>query len=251
MVLTDDNFASIVSAVEEGRAVYANIRKFTGYIFTSNAAEALPFMAFGLGAGRIPLALDVMHVLTIELGTDLAPGLGLGAEAPEPGLMTRPPRARNEHLLTRHLVFRSLLFLGIPEGLVAMGMFYGRFWTSGYEGQWLDLPDSGSLYLSACGMALAGVVMAQVGSVLAHRTDRESVFRVGLFSNRLVWLGIATELVIVLAIVYAPPLQAIVGTAGFPLAAWIPLLAVSPLLMLLDEGRKAVLRRRDRSGGAR
>jgi magnesium-transporting ATPase (P-type) len=249
MVLLDDNFASIVNAVEEGRAVYANIRKFTSYIFTSNAAEAMPFTLFGLSGGRIPLALDVMQVLTIDLGTDLAPALGLGAEAPEPGLMDRPPRPPDEHLITRHLLARSLLWLGIPEGLAAMTMFYGRFWTSGHRGQWLDLPDHGSLYLSACAMALAGVVMAQVGNVFAHRTERASAFGLGWFSNRLIWLGVATELVIVTAVVYVPPLQDVIGTAAFPLVAWLPLLAISPLLMLLDEARKAMVRRRERSGG--
>jgi magnesium-transporting ATPase (P-type) len=249
MVLLDDNFASIVNAVEEGRTVYANIRKFTSYIFTSNSAEAIPFTVFGVSGGRIPLALDVMQVLTIDLGTDLAPALALGAEAPEPGLMDQPPRSADEHVITRHLLVRSLLWLGIPEGLVGMAMFYARFWTSGYGGQWLDLPDAGSLYLSACAMALAGVVMAQVGNVFAHRTDRESVFRVGWLSNRLIWVGVATELVIVVAVVYAPPLQAIVGTEAFPVIAWLPLVALSPLLMLLDEARKAVVRRRDRTGG--
>jgi magnesium-transporting ATPase (P-type) len=250
MVLLDDNFASIVSAVEEGRTVYANIRKFTGYIFTSNAPEALPFLAFGLSGGRIPIALDVMHILAIDLGTDLVPALALGAEAPEPGIMDRPPRPRNEHLITRHLLFRSYLWLGVPQGLVVMAMFYGRFWTSGHSGAWLDLPDSGALYRSATAMALAAVVTTQIGNLFAHRTDRESVFRLGWGSNRLVWIGCASELVVILAIVYVPPLQSVIGTGALPLVAWVPLLAVSPLLMLLDEARKAASRRAARPGGA-
>jgi magnesium-transporting ATPase (P-type) len=249
MVLLDDNFASIVSAVEEGRTVYANIRKFTGYIFTSNTPEALPFLAFGLSGGRIPIALDVMHILAIDLGTDLVPALALGAEAPEPGIMARPPRPRNEHLITRHLLFRSYLWLGIPQALVVMAMFYARFWTSGHGGAWLDLPDSGALYRSATAMALAAVVTTQIGNLFAHRTDRESVFRLGWGSNRLVWVGCASELAVILAIVYLPPLQAVIGTAALPLVAWVPLLAISPLLMLLDEARKAASRRAARSGG--
>ncbi|HEX2849804.1 MAG TPA: cation-transporting P-type ATPase [Acidimicrobiales bacterium] len=251
MVLLDDNFASIVNAVEEGRTVYADIRKFTSYIFTSNAAEAIPFTLFGLSGARIPLALDVMHVLTVDLGTDLAPALALGAEAPERGLMDRPPRARDEHLITRRLLLRSLVWLGIPEGLVAMTMFYLRFWSAGFGGQWLDLPATGRLYRSATAMALAGVVMAQVGNLFAHRTDRESVFRRGRRPNPLLWIGVATELALVLAVVYVPPLQKVIGTAALPAAAWVPLIAVSPLLMLLDEARKAVVRRRERLGGQR
>ena len=93
MILTDDNFASIVNAVEEGRAVYANIRKFVTYIFTSNTPEAVPFILFALSGGRIPLALTVMQILAIDLGTDLVPALALGAEPPEPGVMERPTTA--------------------------------------------------------------------------------------------------------------------------------------------------------------
>ena len=91
MILTDDNFASIVNAIEEGRAVYANIRKFTTYIFTSNTPEAVPFILFAFSAARIPLALNVMHILSVDLGTDIVPALALGSEPPEPGIMDRPP----------------------------------------------------------------------------------------------------------------------------------------------------------------
>ncbi len=93
MILTDDNFASIVNAVEEGRAVYSNIKKFTSYIFTSNTPEAIPFIIFAFSGGLIPPALNVMHILAVDLGTDLVPALGLGAEPPEPGTMDHPPRS--------------------------------------------------------------------------------------------------------------------------------------------------------------
>ncbi|HEX9029170.1 MAG TPA: cation-transporting P-type ATPase, partial [Anaerolineales bacterium] len=101
MILTDDNFASIVNAVEEGRAVYDNIKKFTTYIFTSNTPEAVPFIVFALSRGLIPPALTVMEILSIDLGTDLIPALALGAEPPEPGVMDRPPRSLKEHVITR------------------------------------------------------------------------------------------------------------------------------------------------------
>jgi magnesium-transporting ATPase (P-type) len=249
MVLLDDNFASIVSAVEEGRTVYANIRKFTGYIFTSNTPEAIPFMAFGLSGGRIPIALDVMHILAVDLGTDLVPALALGAEPPEEGIMQRPPRPRDEHLIDRTLLIRSYVLLGIPQALAVMALFYATFWSTGYAGQWLDLPQDGALYRSATGVALAAVVTTQIGNLVAHRTERESVFR-RRRPNRLVWVGCASEVLVVLAVVYLSPLQSIVGTSAVPAAMWIPLLAVSPLLMFVDEGRKAVVRRTDRRGGA-
>ena len=107
VILTDDNFASIIFAVEEGRAVYANIRKFITYIFTSNMPEAVPFILFVLSGGRIPLALNVMLILSIDLGTDLAPALALGAEPPEPGLMDLPPRDLHEHVISRQVLIRA------------------------------------------------------------------------------------------------------------------------------------------------
>ena len=124
MILTDDNFASIVHAVEEGRAVYANIRKFVTYIFTSNTPEAVPFVLFALSGGRIPLALTVMQILAIDLGTDLVPALALGAEPPEPGMMDRPPRRLSEHVITRALLVRAYAWLGMIQSLAAMSAFY-------------------------------------------------------------------------------------------------------------------------------
>ncbi|MBE0667207.1 MAG: cation-transporting P-type ATPase, partial [Bacteroidales bacterium] len=135
MILTDDNFASIVNAVEEGRAVYENIKRFTAYIFTSNTPEALPFMLFAFSAGRIPIALNVMHVLAIDLGTDIVPALALGAEPPEPGLMSQPPRNVKEHIITKKLLTKAYLILGPIQAFAAMAAFYFYFWTNGYANQ--------------------------------------------------------------------------------------------------------------------
>ncbi|MCU0589187.1 MAG: cation-transporting P-type ATPase [Syntrophobacteraceae bacterium] len=242
MILTDDNFAAIVHAIEEGRAVYANIKKFTGYIFTSNTPEAVPFILFALSRGRIPLALNVMHILAVDLGTDLVPALGLGAERPEPGIMDRPPRSLSEHVITPALLARSYLFLGPLQSLAVMAAFYYQYWTHGYWGQWLGLPSEGPLYASATAMALACVVTTQIGNLFAQRTERLSVLRIGLFSNRLLWAGIATELAIIFLIVYAPPLQSMVGTEAFDPENWLFLFAWAPLLLVADEGRKLVLR---------
>jgi magnesium-transporting ATPase (P-type) len=247
MVLLDDNFASIVSAVEEGRAVYANIRRFTSYIFTSNAPEALPFMLFAFSGGRIPLALGVMAILAIDLGTDLVPALALGAEPPEPGVMDRRPRRRADHIVDRSLLLRAYLFLGLIQAIAVMAAFFAFYWANGYAGQWLDLPDEGTLADQAVAVALAAVVATQIGNLFAQRTERSSIVSVGFFSNPLVWVGIVSELVIVAMIVYVPFLQRIVGTAGLPLVTWICLLPLVPLLLLADETRKLVARRRPSS----
>lgn len=135
MILTDDNFASIVSAVEEGRGVYGAIKKFVGYIFTSNTPEAWPFILFAFSGGRIPVALPVMQILAIDLGTDMAPALALGSEPPEPGIMDEPPRSQHDHVITRGLLVRSLLYLGTIQSLAALAAFYLLFWTSGFAGR--------------------------------------------------------------------------------------------------------------------
>ena len=250
MVLTDDNFASIVNAVEEGRGVYAAIKKFVGYIFTSNTPEAWPFILFAFSGGRIPVALPIMQILAIDLGTDMLPALALGTEPPEPGIMDQPPRSLRDHVITVGLLVRSLLFLGTIQSAAAMLAFYVLFWTSGFAGQWLDLPSSGPLYAAATAMTLASIVMTQVGNLFAHRTERVSVFSLGrerLLGNHLIWVGIAAELVLVALLVYTPFANSVFGTAPFAPGYWLFLAAWVPALLVADELRKAIVRRRERS----
>jgi magnesium-transporting ATPase (P-type) len=247
MVLADDNFASIVHAVEEGRAVYANIKKFITYIFTSNTPEAVPFILYAFSGGRIPLALNVMQILSIDLGTDIVPALALGAEPPEPDLMDKPPRRMSEHAITWPLLLRAYPFLGLLQSFAAMSAFYFLFWRSGRWGQWLDLPPEGATYGAATAMTLAAVVSTQIGNLFAQRTERTSVFRAGFFTNRLVWAGIAAEVVLLLLIVYVPFLQKVFGTGLIPLEGWAFVIAWAPALLLADEVRKALQRRREKA----
>ena len=244
MILTDDNFASIVNAVEEGRAVYANIKRFTSYIFTSNTPEAVPFIIFALSGARIPIALNVMHILAIDLGTDIVPALALGAEPPESGVMDRPPRDLNEHVITRSLLLRSYAWLGPIQSAAAMAGFYYMYWTNGYWGQWIDLPGEGVIYRAATAMALGAVVTTQIGNLLTQRTETASFFKSPLFNNKLVWVGIASELLAVSAFIYLPVFQKFIGTYSFPLANWGFLFAWTPSLLLIDELRKWFLRKR-------
>jgi magnesium-transporting ATPase (P-type) len=240
MILTDDNFASIVSAIEEGRTVYSNIKKFITYIFTSNIAEVVPFIAFVLF--RIPLPLTVMQILAVDLGTDLVPALALGSERPEPGIMDRPPRPRNKRLLDMPLLLRAYCFLGPIEAVASMAGFLFIYWQSGWR-PGMEMADSGMVYITATTMCLAGIVATQVGNVFACRTDRESVFRAGLFANRFVLWGIASELAIIAVLMYTPFLQKVFGLAPIGAREWAFLFAFAPLLLLLEEGRKWLLRR--------
>ncbi|HTG01451.1 MAG TPA: HAD-IC family P-type ATPase [Nitrospirota bacterium] len=241
MILTDDNFASIVSAIEEGRGVYANIRKFVTYILASNVPEGIPFVAFVLF--KIPLPLTVMQILAVDLGTDLIPALGLGTERPEPGTMDRPPRPRDQRLLDVPLLLRAYVFLGMTEALLSLGAFFFAYYASGWR-PGMIMEASGALYVAATTMSLAGIVACQIGNVFACRTERESVFRAGFFANKLVLWGIATELVILLLLTHVPPLQKVFSLSPLTVVEWCFLIMFPPLLLLMEELRKWLLRHR-------
>jgi magnesium-transporting ATPase (P-type) len=245
MILTDDNFASIINAIEEGRAVYANIRKFAMYVFNSNLAEAMPFVLWVLSGGRIPLALTVMQVLAIDLGTDMFPAIGLGAERPEPGVMERPPRSQKEPLLNARVLGLALLWYGIIESIASMSAYFFVNWQNG----WPAVPLAGEgtmVYLTASAITLAGVVATQVGAVFACRTDKVSLFKIGLTTNRLILAGIGIELALLLILVYTPFLHEVFNTAPLKLEHWVYVFAWTPVIFFLDELRKAFLRWRER-----
>ncbi len=237
MILLNDNFATIVNAIEEGRAVYANIRKFVTYVLSSNVPEMVPFLGYGLFA--IPLPLTVPQILAVDLGTDMLPALALGAERPDPETMEVPPRPRSERLLNQPLLLRAYAFLGLIEAGIAMGAFFwflGRHgWTWGTPLDWSD-----PLYQQATTVTLAAIVVGQVANVFACRSERASMFRVGLLSNPFILWGIAAELVLLLLFVYAPFGNFILGTNPFPLRAWVfPILGALGLLVA-EEIRKVM-----------
>jgi magnesium-transporting ATPase (P-type) len=250
MILTDDNFASIVHAVEEGRAVYTNIRKFAVYVFNSNMAEAVPFILMLFSRGLIPLPLTVMQVLAIDLGTDMVPAIGLGSEAPEAGIMQRPPRSQKEPLLNGRLLGKALFWYGMIESVASMSAYFFMNWQHGWPGT--PLAAEGTLiYQMATTMTLAGVVCTQVGAVMGCRTDRASIFRIGFLTNRLVLWGIAAELTLLAILIYTPFLQPVFNTAPIGLSDWVYLFAWTPVIFLLDELRKLILRSRERRASLR
>ncbi|HEU5062048.1 MAG TPA: cation-transporting P-type ATPase [Solirubrobacterales bacterium] len=243
LILIDDNFASVVAAVEEGRAIYDNIRRFAGYHFCSNAGELVPFLVWGVSGGAVPLPLVVMQVLAIDLGTDQLPAIALGTEGPEPGAMARPPRRRSEHLLNRAVIARVFGWIGPFEALAAMTSFLFAYWLAGWR-PWEALADSGTLYREATTMTMAGIVMAQVGAALSWRTNRLSLRSVGIFSNRLLLVGIAVEVAMIALLAYTPGLDEVFHTSGLQAWQWLLLLAWPPLVVGAEEVRKAVVRRR-------
>ena len=240
MILLDDNFATIVNAIEEGRAVYANIRKFSTYVLASNVPEVVPYLAYGLFG--IPLALTVPQILAVDLGTDMVPALALGAEKPDAGIMAIPPRPRSERLMNLPLLLRAYIFLGLIEAGIAMGAFFLLLLTQGWTwGMPLDWSDP--LYKQATTATFAAIVVAQVANVFACRSDRVSLSRRGWFTNPLILWGIATELLVLALIIYTPWGNAIFGTN--PLPAWIfgPLALGALALLFAEEGRKFIANR--------
>lgn len=240
IVLADDNFASIVAAIEEGRAAYENVRKFVTYIFASNIPEIVPYLAFVLF--DIPLPLTVMQILAVDLGTDLVPALALGAEHAEADLMRRPPRRRGSRLLDRPTLLRAYGWLGVLEAVFAMSAYFAAYWLSGWR-PGRSLWAYPKAYPTATTMTLAAIVSCQVGNVFACRSWNQSTLKLGLLSNRLVVAGIGVEIAVLVALIYLPPLASAFGLAPLSLTHWLLLAPLGPAVFLLEEARKACARR--------
>jgi magnesium-transporting ATPase (P-type) len=250
IVLTDDNFATIVSAIEEGRTVYQNIRKFMTYILASNIPEIVPFLA--MVVLKVPPALTILQILAVDLGTDMIPALALGAEPPEPGIMQQPPRPKSKPLLNLPLLVRAYGFLGAIETVASMLGFFIVWWSHGYSLADLQQltpailshsadPAVTAVYWQATTVTLVAIVACQVGNIFACRSEWASVFRMGWFNNRLIWWGIATELFLLLGLIRLPFLQKIFTTAPLTGWQWLMMLLFPPFLLGAEELRKRVV----------
>jgi calcium-translocating P-type ATPase len=248
MVLTDDNFATIVVAIEAGRQVYDNVRKFIQYIFAHATPEVAPFLVFALAGGAIPLPLTVLQLLAFDVGSETLPSLALGREPAEPGIMERPPRRRSENVISAPMLLRAWLFLGVMvAGLSLAGFFYvlgGAGWSPG------DPVGSGHplhhAYLQATTMTFLGMIAGQIGTAFAVRTEHGSLRSIGVLSNRWLLGAIAAELLLAAVFIYAPPLQSLLGTAGLPVHDLAFLLPYPFIVWSADELRRWLLRRRGR-----
>ncbi len=240
IVLLDDHFGTIVNAIEEGRAVYENIRKFITYILTSNIPELIPYLAFVLF--RIPLPLTVIQILAVDLGTDMLPALALGAEKPSPDVMQRPPRPRGERLLSGGLLARAYFFLGPLEALGAMATFFFVLHGFGWQyGEMLPLGDP--RYLQATSACLMAIVLAQMVNVFVCRHPRLPAWHFPLFENRWLLAGLASEVGLLLAILYTPWGNSLFGTAPLPAVVFLYALPFALFLGLAEEARKWLIRR--------
>jgi len=246
MILLDDSFASIAAAVELGRTVYLNIRKFLIYLFSHNLAELSPILvAVFVGFPLVPLS--ALQVLAIDLGSDVMPALALGTERTEPGTMSRPPRPPGEHLFNWAVV-RRFCFLGSIQSVGVVAAFFWRIDTA-------HLPFSAftaanPVYREALTMTQAGIVVSQFFNSFAVRTEEQSIVRVGVFSNKpLVFAGLF-GIAFVACISYVPALQSVFNTAPLRLSDWVVLVVMGALLLIAEETRKAILRWRHRTRDA-
>jgi Ca2+-transporting ATPase len=224
LVLLDDNFATIVDAVREGRRIYDNIRKFIKYTMTSNSGEIWTiFLAPFLG---LPIPLLPIHILWINLVTDGLPGLALAVEPGERGLMRRPPRPPAEsvfaHGMWQHIVWVGLLMGGVCIGVLAWA------WTSG-EAHWQT-------------MVFTVLSLSQLGHALAIRSERDSLFTQGLRSNTLLTLAVLGTIGLQLAVVYVPWFNGIFHTQPLSAAELALCLALSSVVFVAVEIEKALIR---------
>ena len=254
IILTQDDFGAITAAIEEGRGVYDNIRKFITYIFSSNIPELMPFMVKA-NLPLIPLALSVRQILAIDLGTDMFPALALGMEKPEPDVMKRPPRPRNQPLLDSGLLSRAF-WLGMIEATLCFAGFLTVFILSDHLhkiGLSVLDPLAGLVkfrfkfsfdktVLLAATVYHAGVVMSQIGNALACRSERTRSSSLGWLTNKYLLVGILIELLGIAGIIYIPFLAKLFDHIALPAWMWIGLGLYALVIYSIEWIRKAIVR---------
>jgi Ca2+-transporting ATPase len=241
MVLADDNFASIVAAVEEGRAIFANIRKFLRYLLSSNIGEVLTMffgvvlaqrIGLGAGAGGLVLPLLATQILWINLVTDGLPALALGIDPAHQGLMQQPPRPVGEGVLTPRM-WRGIAFVGV---IMAAGTLFVL--DASLPGGFVE--GSGDLRYAQT-MAFTTLMLFQMVNVLNARSDERSAF-VRLFTNHWLWAALGVSLLLQVAVVYAPVLQRAFGTVRLSAQDWMFCAAIASSVLWLREIGKQVTR---------
>ena len=228
MVLMDDNFATIVAAVNEGRAIYDNIRKFIKYLMATNVGE-LTVMLFAPLAG-MPLPLLPLQILWMNLVTDGLPGLALGFEPPEPDVMQRRPNPPKESIFARGLG-THILWAGPLMGLIAL-LTGWAYWQAG-DDAWQT-------------MLFTVLTLSQMGHVLAIHQERRSLFGSGFLTNPLLLYAVLVTVLLQFALLYVPFLQDVFGTQALDFTHIVSAFALSTIIFWVIEAQKLVWRVRER-----
>jgi calcium-translocating P-type ATPase len=244
LVLLDDDFATIVAAVEQGRATFSNVHRFLTYHLTDNVAELTPFVVWALSGGRFPLALGVLQILCLDIGTDLLPALALGAEAPNSRALSRPPMGR--HLIDGALLRRVFCVLGPAEAVVEMSAFVVALMAAGWRPG--ESFPTGHALAAASGAAFTAVVIGQMANAFACRSATRWPGELGWTGNRLLVGAVVVELGFLCAVLLIPPIASVLDHAPPPPAGLAVALLAAPAVLLADFlHKRSRARRRERS----
>jgi calcium-translocating P-type ATPase len=243
LVLLDDDFATIVEAIQQGRATFANIRRSLTYHLTDNVSELTPFVVWALSGGGIPLALGVLQILCLDVGTDQLPALALGVEPPGRDVLRQPPQ--RGHLIDGAMLRRVFLVLGPVQAAVEMAAFLVVLMGSGWRPG--EVPDLSAL-LAASGAAFSAVIVGQAANAFVCRSASRWPGALGWTTNRLLLLGVAVELLLLAIFLFIPPIAAVLGQAPPPFESWGVILLAAPAALAADALHKR-LRGRRRSAG--
>ena len=244
LVLLDDDFATIVAAVEQGRATFANIRRFLTYHLTDNVAELTPFVVWALSGGRFPLALGVLQILALDIGTDTLPAVALGADPPSSNTLEHPP-ARGR-LLDRTVARRAFGVLGPAEALFAITAFVMTFVAAGWRPG--DPFPTGSTLAAASGAAFAAVVLGQIANTFACRSRTRPVWRLPVRTNPLVVVAVIVEAAVLAAFVWIGPIARFLDQAAPSGTGWLFAMCAPIALLVADALDKRLSRARRHNG---
>jgi magnesium-transporting ATPase (P-type) len=239
LVLLDDDLATIVAAIGQGRATFANARRFLTYHLTDNVAELTPFLIWALSANHIPLALGILQILALDIGTDTFSATALGAEPAHVDISEDRPNTGR--LLDRKVAFRAFGLLGPVEAVVEMAAFFAVFIAAGWRpGE--AFPDS--VIPAASGAAFVTVVLAQTANAFACRSTVRPVWRMSFWGNRLLIAGASCGLALAGVFLFVPSVAELLGQESPPWPGWLIAAVSIPLLLLADGVHKWVIRRR-------
>jgi Ca2+-transporting ATPase len=253
MVLTDDNYVSIVAAVEQGRIIYANIRKFVFFLLSSNIAEVM--IIFLATLAGLPMPLTVIQLLWLNLLTDGAPALALAMEKGDPDIMDRPPRPKNESIINNSMRLGMVVQTIMQTGAVLAAFLIGLYWhqTAGEmlpDGQnplsdLLQQNWKGIDVQTAETMAFVTLSLCELFRAYTVRSEHASLFKLGLFTNRYMQYAVGLSLILLLLVVFVPFLQPIFNTHSLSGREWMVVLVLALLPAIAEELTKLYLRWQD------
>lgn len=238
MILADDSYSTIVSAIKEGRTIYENLKKFVLYIFSCNFAELITvFMAIILG---LPMPLTAILILCVNLGTDVLPAVALGVDPAEPDIIDKKPRDPKDKIMNNQFIFRSV-YLGVIMGAIVMAVYVWTLYRYGWTwGQ--PLSQDSIVFLKASSTAFTQLIIIQMVNAFNSRSETNSIFSLGIFSNIYLLGAIAISVLLTIAFVAIPFMQHYLGTTNLDLSDWIIIISSSLIVLIVEETRKLFVR---------